>query len=1068
MTDLLLGSVIATVYVGLLVAIAVWAERREVLGRSVAANRWVYSLSLTVYATTWTFYGSVGFAARTGTLFLTVYLGPTLCAALWWWCLRKLVRLKSTYHVTSLPDVLALRYEKSHAVALVATAILVAGLVPYIALQLKTMIATLGLVAGNGPGLAYPGSGARLGPPLIVFLLLFTIAFGLRRVRPTERHPGLVVALAVESVVKLAAFLAAGVFVIWGLFDGPGDVFRSAAQSASSPGILGEHHVGTWLAHLVVSGVAVLTLPRQFHVAVVENAEEDHIRTAMWLFPAYLLLINVFVLPIALGALALGASAQAADTFVLSLPLDAGRPLLGWFVFLGGFSAGTGMVVVETIALATMIANHVMLPAAEALSPLRGLRRHVLPLRWGAAAAVLVFAFAFERAFGPGYDLASLGLIAFTAVLQLAPAILGGLFWPGASKTGAVAGLLAGFGMWLYTILVPVLARTGWLPASLLVDGPFGLEWLMPEGLFDLHTDPVTHAAIWTMIVNVGAWVLGSLLFPSRAQEVTRAAGIVAILEQSPQPVADDRAPGLARTEDKRRAIVELLAQYRPREEAAALAEACLAKARGTVERDHLTALQLADLQTQVETTLASAIGAAAAHGAVRRGGIVTPDEARAIALAYGNILAGLRIPPEELRRRIDYHRERERLLSRDAANQRFLAGVSSLLAGSLDVEATVRTAVRLPVPHLADAALLVIRRDGGPSVRLANADAAREEQGRAALADPAVKLDTPSIGRALETGRSVTSRPAAQGWPERLRAVLPSAVEVTVPLVSVGEPVGTLSLFGAREDRLATPEELALVDELARRLAIALENARLYREAEQAVRARDEFLAIASHELKAPLAPLSLRIDMLQRLVARGELGATPPVRLAEMMRGAHVQVHRLASLVDDLLDLTRLHTKRFRLDVAPLDLAALVREVVEQHLVEASAAGCAVRVHAPSPVLGTWDRKRMEQVLVNLLGNAMKYAPGSLVEIGVEAEGPHARVRVRDQGPGIAPADQDRVFRAFERAEVPGAPSGLGLGLYIVREIVKAHGGTVSLHSARGAGTTFTIDLPRAIAHA
>jgi signal transduction histidine kinase len=206
----------------------------------------------------------------------------------------------------------------------------------------------------------------------------------------------------------------------------------------------------------------------------------------------------------------------------------------------------------------------------------------------------------------------------------------------------------------------------------------------------------------------------------------------------------------------------------------------------------------------------------------------------------------------------------------------------------------------------------------------------------------------------------------------------------------------------------------------------------------------------------------------MLQRLVARGELRATPPARLAEMMRGAHIQVQRLASLVDDLLDLTRLHTKRFRLDVAPLDLAALVREVVEQHLVEAAAVGCALRVHAPGPVLGTWDRKRMEQVLVNLLANALKYAPGSPVEIGVEVEGQHARVRVRDQGPGIPPADQERVFRAFERADVTGSTSGLGLGLYIVREIVRAHGGTVSLDSGHDAGTTFTVDLPRVLAHA
>lgn len=1062
MRDVVIAAAVVTAYAALLVVAAEWAERREARNRPVAANRLVYALALGVYATTWTFYGSVGFAARTGLLFLTVYLGPTLCAAAWWWVVRKLVRLKNAHRVTSLPDVLALRYEKSQAVALLASAVLVVGLIPYVALQLKTMIATLSLLAGDGR-FTYPASGLQLGPPLLVFLLLFTIAFGLRRVRPAERHPGMMFALAVESAVKLVAFLAAGVFVVWGLFDGPADLFRAAAApSAGAPPLLGEHGVGTWLAHLLLSALAVLLLPRQFHVAVVENADEDHVRTAMWLFPAYLLLINVFVLPVALGALALRGSASAADTFVLALPLEAGAPVLSWLVFLGGFSAGTGMVIVETTALATILSNHVVLPAADVLRSLGGVRRHVREVRWVAAAVLLVAAFAYERTVGPEYDLASIGLVSFAAVLQLAPALLGGLFWKGASRTGALAGIGAGFALWLYTLVIPVLARAGWLPATLPAGGPFGLEVLAPEGLFHLHTDPVTHAVIWTLIANVSAFVAGSLRWPSQRPERARADRLLAVLRRAAAAPPEPGAAVPVSLQAKRARAVALFEAYQPHETAVALADLCLSELQGAAG-DALPALQVAAFEASVERTLASSIGSAAAHAAVRRAELVTAEEARAISVAYGEILAGLHLSPEELLRKIDYHRERERLLSRDAADQQFLAGVSSLLSSSLDLGATARNAVCLPVPHLADAALLALREEGALRTWFHHVDPERERAGREAL-ERAPLREPGSAARALRTGRVATSRPLDPEWPAELRAAAPpGAFEATFPLAAGGEPLGTLTLFARAESRLESPGGLALAEELARRLAIAIDNARLYASAEQAIRARDDFLAIASHELKTPLTPLRIQIQALERLVRRGDLEDVPREKLVKLVGSADLQIVRIVALIDKLLDLTRIRAKRLRLDVAPMDLAAAVRSIVEQHTAQIREAGGQVEVEAGAPVHGTWDRVRLEQVVANLLTNAAKYAPGARVVVRVEgdARAACARVAVRDEGPGIPSADQRRLFRPFERART-GAASGLGLGLFIVREIVEAHGGAVRLESAPGQGTTFVVELP------
>ncbi len=1067
MRDLLLPGAAVGAYMAALVAIALWAERQEARGRRVAHNPVVYSLSLAVYATTWTFYGSVGFAARKGLLFLTVYLGPTLVFAAAWWLLRPLIRLKDEHHITGLPDLLALRFRKSRAVALLSTLVLVVGLVPYLALQLKTMIATLALVASSGgAALAYPEAGRRIGPPLVVLLLLSTIAVGLRRVRPAERHPGLVLALAVESVVKLGAFLLAGVFVVWGLFDGPLDVFRVATNPlVGAPSLLGGDGVTTWVCHLFLSAVAVVLLPRQFHVTVVENASVSHLRTAMWLFPAYLLAINVFVLPLALGALALRGSPETADTFVLAIPLQAGQRGLSWAVFLGGFSAGLGMVVAETTALATMISNDLVAPAAEAWAPARALRRHLVPTRWVAAALVLVAAFAYERAFGTGSTLVSIGFISFAAVMQLAPALAGGLLWRGASRAGALAGISLGTAMWAYTVVVPVLARSGWLPPSLLDRGPFGIEALVPEGLFDIHLDPVSHTVVWTLLVNVGAFVAGSLLWPPPEREIDRGRALVEGLDgpAAPVPTALAGAP-ISATSEKRERATELLASYFGPERAAELAEECLARA-GASGRSELTALQLAELQAQVEATLAAAIGSAGAHAAVRRAGIVSEAEAQAVSRAYADVLASMNLSPEELKRRVDYHRERERLLTRDAAQQRFLADVSEGLGASLDPDVIAATAARLAVPDLADAALLFLpaAKFGTARIAFAHEDPATARRGRTLLEGALAELPRCApVALALETRRTPAGG-GTVGWPAALAQVLPRNAQLVLPLAVHREALGVLALFADDAARLSSPDDVALAEALSRRIAIALENARLFRGAQDAVRARDRFLAVASHELKTPLTPLRIRIHALERLVSRGAIQEIPRQKLHELFAGAEGQVVRMARLVDDLLDVTRMSLGRLRLAPEPMDLRQSASEVIERHHGEIAQSGCRITLEAPAAVSGTWDRLRVEQVITNLLTNALKYAPRSPIEVRVEADESHARVVVRDEGPGIAEADQARIFRPFERATPESGAGGLGLGLFIVREIVEAHGGVLTLRSAPGRGSSFVAELPR-----
>lgn len=610
--------VVSFAYLGLLFAIAYYGDRRAAAGRSVIASSYVYALSLAVYATSWTFYGSVGRAAHTGVGFLPIYLGPTLMFALGLVVLRKIIRISRANRITSIADFVASRYGKSALLGGLVTAIAVIGIVPYISLQLKAISDTFNIVQHH-PDLVSP---AELEPASLfadkafyVALLLaaFTIAFGTRKLDVSERHEGLVAAIAFESVVKLVAFLCVGLFVTFGIFGGFGDLFERAAALPGTGQLFRAGQEGTGYGELlwltVLSMLAILLLPRQFQIAVVENVDERHLSKAVWLFPLYLLAINLFVLPIAFGGLVQleGTGAQA-DYFVLALPMAEGQEALALFAYLGGLSAATGMVIVETIALSTMVSNNLVVPAllrrpAARLTEGRDLRRLILNIRRGTIVAVLLLGYAYFRAAGEATALVAIGLLSFAAVAQFAPAVLGGIFWKGGSRDGALAGLAAGFLVWLYTLLLPSFARSDWLPASFLEDGPFGIGLLRPEELFGLAgLDPISHGMFWSMLVNVGAYVGVSLFSRQDAAELGQAARFVDVFRQAPE------GPRFWRGTATVAELEALLARFRGAARAReAMAEYAPAGGYDGAEAD-------AGLVNHVETVLAGSIGAVSAR----------------------------------------------------------------------------------------------------------------------------------------------------------------------------------------------------------------------------------------------------------------------------------------------------------------------------------------------------------------------------------------------------------------------------------------------------------------------
>ncbi|MCB0546618.1 MAG: hypothetical protein KDD19_03465, partial [Phaeodactylibacter sp.] len=438
---------ISIAYVAFLFLIAYLAEKREKAGRSLVNNSVIYSLSLAVYCTAWTYYGSVGRAATSGLGFLPTYIGPAIVAPLWWVLLKKVIVISKSQRITSIADFISSRYGKSTWLGVIATLIAVFGIIPYISIQLKAISTSFDLLATKQGALYlhaeipfYLDSALYIA----IALAVFTILFGTRNLDPNERHEGLVAAIAFESILKLMAFLMVGFFVTFWIYDGFGSIFRKAMSNPELSRLfsLEETNINGWewfwLSFLSMS--AVLLLPRQFHVSVVENTNPNHVGKASWLFPLYLLLINIFVLPIAIAGLdQFPAGAVEPDSFVLSLPLAHNKEILALFVGLGGFSAATSMVIVAVIALSIMIGNNLVLPLLLRTQAFHeeqyiNLNVRLLGIRRISIIVVLLLAYGYFKAVGEQYTLVSVGLISFTAITQFVPAVLGGIYWKRATK----------------------------------------------------------------------------------------------------------------------------------------------------------------------------------------------------------------------------------------------------------------------------------------------------------------------------------------------------------------------------------------------------------------------------------------------------------------------------------------------------------------------------------------------------------------------------------------------------------------------------------------------------------
>lgn len=520
--SLIVGCSLA--YISLLFCIAWWVDKHANQGKSVVSSPYIYALSLAVYCTAWTFFGSVGRATTGGLSFLGVYLGPTLLAPLWYMLLRKMILISKNQRITSIADFISARYGKSATLAILVTLIAVLGIVPYISIQLKAVAFGISTLTHFGAATPPPPSDVWIDPGfwVTVAMAVFTVIFGTRKLDPNERHEGLVAAIAFESIVKLLAFIAVGAFVTFGIYDGFGDLFGKALARPDTVKLFSFNSAGVtplaWNVLCFLSLFAIILLPRQFHISVVENTSPRHIPKAMWVFPLYLLLINIFVFPIALAGKMMFDTAINPDTYVLSLPLSQGANWLALVAFIGGFSAATSMVVVEATALSIMFSNHIVVPLLIKTRRFGGEKNLVdgaarlLDIRRVSILLMLFLAYLYQKSVGSTYDLVSVGLISFTAVAQLAPSVIGGMYWKRATHQGAVVGLVAGFLIWAFCLPFPSMAQAGIISRSFVDEGLFGISFLKPSALFGLSgLDPITHAAFWSLFLNTWLYAIISI-----------------------------------------------------------------------------------------------------------------------------------------------------------------------------------------------------------------------------------------------------------------------------------------------------------------------------------------------------------------------------------------------------------------------------------------------------------------------------------------------------------------------------------------------------------------------------
>ncbi|GLK54358.1 Na+/proline symporter/signal transduction histidine kinase [Methylopila capsulata] len=1013
---------VAAAYLALLLGVAAYGEARRPAWLAGRIRPHLYALGLGVYCTAWSFAGAVGLAASSGWTFFALTLGAVVAIGAFRPLVARVVRLAKANNITSIADLIGARYGKSQRVAGLVAVAAVIGATPYLALQLKAITLALGTALGRDLPVD-PALAAALA------LAVFACLFGTRQVEATERHEGLMLAIATESVVKLGAFLAVGAFVVWSLFDGPTDLY----SRASAAGVLTpfEHapSAASFAALALLSFLGAFLLPRQFHVTVVEARNADETATAAWLFPFYAVAMSLFVAPIAAAGLTTFGAGRGVDpdAYVLALPLAADTPWVAVIALTGVLSAATAMVLVESVALAIMVSNDLVIPALlkgpETSRP--DMSRRLLGFRRLAIVVILLGAYAAHRLAGAA-QLASLGLLSLAAIAQLAPAFFGGLAWRRATARGAIAGLSVGLVTWAWTLALPALASHWPGSTAFLDDGPYGLSWLAPRSLFGAGmADPLAHGVFWSLLLNALAFVLVSLLrAPSQIESQQAEAFSDGGAPPAPAQAAGSFRPWRSRvtTSD----LVQTVGRYLGADRADR-AFAGFARGRGVP----LEPKAEADVQTLrfAEHLLASAIGAASSRLVLSlllsRRNVTTQDALRLLDDAS----AAMQSNRDVLQTALDNARQGITAIDGDMK----LVAWNREFRELFDLpEQMIHAGVGLDDIFRFNAA----RGLYGP--------VHEEEFVADRIQRFVVRLETLRT-RLQPSGRVIEIRSARM--PDG--GVVTTYTDIT-ETVNAQQALELANENLERRVRERTRELTRLNQELARAKTVA----------DEANISKTRFLAAASHDILQPLNAARL---FATSLVER----TTPEEDFGRLSRNVDASLDAVEEILSALLDISRLDTGAMKPELSVFRLDEITGQLGREFAPVAADKGLKLAV-VPTSLAVRSDRRLLRRLLQNLVSNAIKYTPAGRVIVGVRRL-PDSRIRVEvwDTGLGIASGQQQLVFREFKRLEQGAkvAP-GLGLGLSIVERIARVLDHPLTLRSKPGMGSVFSIELPTSVA--
>jgi len=982
----------------------------------------IYALSLAVYCSSWTFYGAVGTASVIGLDYIAIYLGPCLVFLFGYPVMRRIIIVCKKNSITSISDFISSRYEKSRRIGVLVTVIAVFGSLPYIALQLKAVslsFLVLGDQASITDALSESYSSDNIAFYTGVIMALFAVLFGTRHLDATEHHSGMVLAISFESTVKLIAILVVGFYASHLLLDESSSHDLGSIVSTGALNYNFSNGSSTWASFLtktILSMGAIILLPRQFQVTVVEAHSHHQFKTAMWVMPIYLLLTTLIVIPIAFAGTSLLPGEQA-DLYVLSLPMAAGNQWVSLLAFIGGLSAATGMVIVAVISLSTMICNDLIMPNLIRIKRLDILNRNnldsiILLIRRLAIVALVAGAYGYFKLMNLNAQLANIGLVSFAAVIQFMPAVLFAIFWRGANSKGVYWGLMGGFLVWAYTLMLPTV-----LTPDTLVSIWSNASWFNPEALFGVRiNDPLSHGVFWSLSVNILLIVVLSLRGDQSLLEKMQASRFyyTGVWGRSVAQIGADK-PILVHP-DSLRILTERIIGV---QNTSNLFKQYQSKSGVDLSAETQVDRQLVAL---VQTAMGSVIGSASAQKVISD--TIIGDE---------EYLDEVTTLVDEASTVLQFNRH---LLQTTLQN--ITHGISVV---DEDLNLVIWNQRYIDLFQYPENFIYI----GKPIAEVLEYNAQRGDFDQR---DPTLEI--------RKRLRHLYKKTPYQNIRTRANNTV---------IKSTGEPMPNGGFVTTYEDITESVQASELLraanEELEDRVAERTQELKtLTEELEKSTRSKTHFLAAASHDLLQPINAA--------RLFAHSILERSDDTsQIANLVGNIDNSLVTANDLLRALLDISKLDSGGIQPNFSVFDLKKFISGLVVD--LEGLARDKNIKLVADVPSISVLsDRQLLLSVLQNLLTNAIRYTDtGGKVDVVVEcqANGSQvANVSVIDDGIGIDKDRVDQIFNEFYQIKVPGTEGagGLGLGLSIVERIGRLLDLRVKVESTVGQGSRFSIDVP------